>query len=73
MRHFMKVVHSSCVRLAAPPRLHDLRALAFVELLGAIPIEMEAERHDTVVATISHLPYLLSAALVSTAANQAES
>lgn len=49
-----------------------LRALALVETLGALPIEMEAERHDQIVAGISHLPYLLSAALVATVANQAE-
>lgn len=43
-----------------------LRALGLVEALGAVPIEMEAQRHDHVVAAISHLPYLLSAALVAT-------
>lgn len=48
-----------------------LHALAFVETLGALPIEMEAERHDQIVAGISHLPYLLSATLVATIANQA--
>ena len=48
-----------------------LHALAFVETLGALPIEMEAQRHDQIVAGISHLPYLLSATLVATVANQA--
>lgn len=48
-----------------------LRAASFVETLGAVPIEMEAQRHDQIVAGISHLPYLLSAALVATIANQA--
>lgn len=42
------------------------RALALLEAVGAIPVEMEAERHDKVVAAISHLPYLLSASLVAT-------
>jgi len=32
---------------------------------------MDAQRHDRVVATISHLPYLLSAALVATASREA--
>ena len=32
------------------------------------PIEMDAHRHDRTVAAISHLPYLLSAALVATVA-----
>ncbi|MCY4527293.1 MAG: prephenate dehydrogenase/arogenate dehydrogenase family protein [Anaerolineaceae bacterium] len=49
-----------------------LRARALVEALGAIPIEMDAERHDRVVAAISHLPYLLSTALVATVANEGE-
>ncbi|MFN8377002.1 MAG: prephenate dehydrogenase dimerization domain-containing protein, partial [Anaerolineae bacterium] len=49
-----------------------LRALELVNTLGAVPIEMEAERHDKVVAAISHLPYLLSAALVATVAKQGE-
>ncbi|MDX1991631.1 MAG: prephenate dehydrogenase/arogenate dehydrogenase family protein [bacterium] len=49
-----------------------LRALGLIEALGAVPYEMEAERHDRVVATISHLPYLLSAALVATAATEAQ-
>lgn len=56
-------------RRATPAtRLH---ALALVEALQAIPIEMDAERHDRIVATISHLPYLLSAALVATANSEA--
>jgi len=42
------------------------RALALLEAVGAIPVEMDAERHDKVVAAISHLPYLLSASLVAT-------
>lgn len=48
-----------------------LRAVSFVETLGAVPIEMEAERHDRIVAAISHLPYLLSAGLVATVAREA--
>lgn len=49
-----------------------LRALSLVETLQAVPIEMEAERHDQIVAGISHLPYLLSAMLMATISNQAE-
>lgn len=48
-----------------------LRALGFVEALGAEAIEMDAERHDKIVAGISHLPYILSASLVATIANEA--
>lgn len=49
-----------------------LRALELVAALEAVPIEMEAVRHDHVVAAISHLPYLLSAALVATVAREGE-
>ena len=40
-----------------------------VELLGASPFFIDAEEHDKIVAGISHLPMLLSAALVSTTAH----
>lgn len=49
-----------------------LRARMLVDALGAVPIEMDAHRHDRVVAAISHLPYLLSAALVATVAQEAQ-
>lgn len=49
-----------------------LRAQAFVQSLGGLPIEMDAERHDHIVAGISHLPYLLSATLVATISNRAQ-
>jgi prephenate dehydrogenase len=49
-----------------------LRALSLVESLQAIPIEMDAERHDQIVAGISHLPYLLSATLMATIDNKAQ-
>jgi prephenate dehydrogenase len=41
------------------------RALA--EAVGARPLVLEAQRHDRLVATISHLPYLLACGLVGTA------
>ena len=49
-----------------------LRALELVDALGAVAFEMEAERHDHLVAAISHLPYILSAALVATVAQQGQ-
>jgi prephenate dehydrogenase len=48
-----------------------VRALSLVEALGAEAIEMEADRHDRIVAGISHLPYMLSASLVATIAREA--
>jgi prephenate dehydrogenase len=49
-----------------------LRALELVSALGAVPFEMDAHRHDQAVAAISHLPYLLSAALVATVDHEGE-
>lgn len=49
-----------------------LRALELVSALDAVPFEMEADRHDHLVAAISHIPYLLSSALVATVAREGE-
>lgn len=38
--------------------------LSLIERLGAQPLIMEAERHDRVVAAVSHLPHMIAAALV---------
>ena len=40
---------------------------ALVEAVGAQPLVLEPERQDYLAGTISHLPYLLACALVSTA------
>ncbi len=42
-------------------------AQELVEAVGARPLVMDAERHDRLVAAVSHLPYLLSMGLVATA------
>jgi prephenate dehydrogenase len=60
-----------CASRRTTPATRD-RALALATAVGSTPIEMEARRHDHVVAAISHLPYLISAALVATVAQQAE-
>ncbi len=38
-----------------------------VEIVGARPVMLEPDRHDRLVAAISHLPYLLAVALVGVA------
>ena len=43
-------------------------ALWLVEAVGARPVVLEADRHDHLVATVSHLPQLVAVALVETAA-----
>jgi len=46
-------------------------AETLVQTVGAKPIWLEPETHDTWVASISHLPYLLAVALVGTALPEA--
>lgn len=41
---------------------------ALVRGLGALPVEMSPERHDYVVAAVSHLPHLAAVALTNTVA-----
>ena len=41
--------------------------LTLVQAAGARPLVLEAERQDFLVATLSHLPYMLACGLVSTA------
>jgi len=60
-----------CPSRRTTPATQD-RAVGLVEALGAVVIEMDAARHDHVVAAISHLPYLLSAALVATVSKEGE-
>jgi prephenate dehydrogenase len=44
------------------------RLAAWVTALGAVPVTMDAETHDQVVAAISHLPHVAAAALVNAVA-----
>lgn len=46
------------------PREAIERVLALVESVGAVPYFTDAEEHDGLVAAVSHLPYLLSVALI---------
>jgi prephenate dehydrogenase len=48
-------------------------ARAFVESTGAIPLEIDADRHDRAVAFTIHLPQLLATALALTVAGRASS
>lgn len=46
------------------PRAGVDRLTALVRALGALPIEMAPDEHDRTVALVSHLPYLVAAALM---------
>ncbi|MCL5110792.1 MAG: prephenate dehydrogenase [Chloroflexi bacterium] len=46
-------------------------AQALVSGIGARPLLLAAERHDEIVGTVSHLPYLVAVALMATADDQA--
>jgi prephenate dehydrogenase len=49
-------------------RSHVIRMARFWSDLGAVPIELSITEHDRLVAAVSHLPHLLAAVLVQTAA-----
>jgi len=49
------------------PRGAVERMSALVRALGAVPVEMEPGEHDQAVARVSHLPYLIAAALMGVA------
>jgi prephenate dehydrogenase len=59
-----------------PLQRTSARALALaqevVEAVGATGLVLDAERHDTFAALISHLPYTVAAALMRTALGQAD-
>ncbi|MBP3448194.1 MAG: prephenate dehydrogenase [Clostridia bacterium] len=46
---------------------NDPTMMRFAELLGATPIVMDAKTHDKTVGAISHVPHVISAALVNLA------
>ena len=58
-----------CTYCLTPSEKASARAIdtviSMVKKLGAIPLFMDAQEHDRLVASISHLPMVLSAALVS--------
>jgi prephenate dehydrogenase len=56
-------------RKASPQAIDKVENI--VKRLGATPFFIDAQEHDNLVAGISHLPMLLSAALVSTTAKDA--
>ncbi len=64
-------LYQGCTFILTPlPRTSEAAlALGYTlaKAVGAVPLLLEAERQDYLVGTISHLPYLLACALVSTA------
>lgn len=56
--------------LTQPERVNDedmARLRQIITAIGAIPVVMDGEIHDMVVAQISHLPHIMAAALVNLA------
>lgn len=49
------------------PTIEQL-ALAIIAAIGAQPLFLDAARHDRIAAAVSHVPYLISAVLMHTAA-----
>lgn len=58
-----------CPTRRATPAL-EATVLALIEALGARPIVMDAAAHDSAVAVVSHLPALLAASLMRSAADE---
>ena len=62
----------NAVYCVTPPASADSKAvenvIKMVEALGSTPYFVEADEHDGLVAGISHLPYVVSAAVMRTAA-----
>jgi len=58
--------------LARTSRVSLATGLALIAAVGARPLILEPARHDCLVATISHLPYLVAAALTQVAAQAGE-
>jgi prephenate dehydrogenase len=72
--HASASVVDGIVWVLAPTRETDPKATdalrAWVEGLGARPVEMDPERHDRLVAVVSHLPQVASTTLMGTAGDQ---
>jgi prephenate dehydrogenase len=70
--HASASVLDGIVWVLSPPDASDPSAVAtlesWVEGLGARPVRMPADRHDRLVAFVSHLPQVASTALMSLAA-----
>ncbi|MEJ2666193.1 MAG: prephenate dehydrogenase/arogenate dehydrogenase family protein [Deinococcales bacterium] len=67
--HADSALLENAVWVMTPQPDTDEEALArvhgFVEALGARPVHVSPERHDRLVATVSHLPYLAAVALTT--------
>jgi prephenate dehydrogenase len=64
-------LYKGCTFILSPLERTSDEALslgrALAEAVGAVPLVLEPERQDSLVAIVSHLPYLLACALVATA------
>jgi len=64
-------LYRGCTFILCPLERTSAAALGLgcelVEAAGAVPLELEGARQDRLVATLSHLPYLLACGLVQTA------
>ncbi len=71
LQHAEATLFANATFALCPTRLTDeqarLEAETVVRRLGAVPLWLPAEEHDALVAAVSHLPYLLSTALVHSA------
>ena len=64
-------LYDGCTFVLSPLKRTSKEALALghalAEAVGGVPLVLEPERQDYIVAAVSHLPYLIACALVATA------
>lgn len=63
---FSDKVYAICPYSTTPPEAL-LTLIELVDSLGAVPVTIEAEEHDRIVAMVSHLPHFISTALMHAA------
>lgn len=63
---FSDKVYAICPYPTTPPEAL-LTLIELVESLGAVPVTIDAEEHDRIVAMVSHLPHFISTALMHAA------
>lgn len=77
--HASSLLFENAAYVLSPLEEHDTplpeahpKLIELVEALGARPMILDAERHDRIAATVSHLPQLLAVSLVNTVAQDAD-
>lgn len=63
--HLLENAYYIITPSAATPELYVKRMTAIADSIGAIPLVLDYEEHDRIVAAISHLPHIVASSLVN--------